>query len=77
MNVNPYDYYFKQYLFADWASFINIGNTENLYIVAQNWGSAGPIFNIQIVQDVVTPPYGDSYPSGDYSGYVSRSFATD
>lgn len=77
MNTNPADYYFEEFLFADWISFINIGNTENLYILSQTFSNGVANFNIQIVQSVVTPAFGPSYPSGDYTGYLTHSFTVD
>lgn len=79
MNTNPSDYYFEEFLFADWISFINIGNTENLYILSQTFSEIenGAKFNIQIVQSVITPASWPSYPSGDYTGYLTNSFTVD
>jgi hypothetical protein len=85
MNLASGDYYFEEYLFANYASVIEFGDwaggSSRLYITAHNFDLSYIEFDIQMINAVINIPVSPltwSYYITAYNkGYVYNKFSQD
>ena len=85
MNLNSGDYYFEEYLFANYVNIIEFGDwaggSSRLYITARNFDLSYVQFDIQFINSVINIPASPltwSYSITAYNrGYVYNKFSQD
>ena len=85
MNLASGDYYFEEYLFANYASVIEFGDwaggSSRLYITAHNFDLSYPQFDIQLIDAVINVPVLPLtwlyYITAYNKGYIYNKFSQD